>query len=108
MSTGPAEEFPDESPAEAAEHELDMIPVFSETGATAEIEWLAVQGVLEANAIPFAVSGTPTLPAVEFVVSVPRARFEEARRVLAEAEASGPAAAEEAERESEARGERPE
>jgi hypothetical protein len=82
-------------------HDLDMVPVFSESGAMAEMEATAIQGVLDANNIPFTVSGSSTLPVTEFAVSVPESRLEEARRALADAEAAGPAAAEQAQSESE-------
>jgi len=43
------------------------------------------------------VVGAPQIPSLEFQVQVPRARLQEAERVLAEARAAGPAAAAEAE-----------
>jgi len=82
-------------------HDLDMVPVFSESGAMAEMEATAIQGVLEANDIPFTVSGNSTLPVTEFSVSVPELHLDDARRAIAEAQAAGPAAAEQAELESE-------
>jgi hypothetical protein len=82
-------------------HDLDMVPVFSESGAMAEMEATAIQGVLEANDIPFTVSGNSTLPVTEFSVSVPESRLDDARQALADAEAAGPAAAEQGELESE-------
>jgi hypothetical protein len=82
-------------------HDLDMVPVFSESGAMAEMEAVGIQGVLEANDIPFTVSGNSTLPVTEFSVSVPESRLEDARQALADAEAAGPAAAEQGELESE-------
>ena len=93
----------DEQGLEAADpsHDLDMVPFFSESGALAEMEALSIQAILDANGIPHTLSGNSTLPVTEFVVSVPRSRLEEARRVVAEAQAAGPEAAEEAARESE-------
>jgi hypothetical protein len=41
--------------------------------------------------------GTSTLPVLEVEVQVPREDLEEARRIIAEAQAAGPAAAAEAE-----------
>jgi len=82
-------------------HDLDMVPVFSESGAMAELEATAIQGVLDANDIPFTVSGNSTLPVTEFAVSVPESRLEDAQRAIAEAQAAGPTAAEQAELESE-------
>jgi hypothetical protein len=88
--------------------ELDMVTVFSDTGSMAEMQALTVQGVLEANGIPGEVVGTSTLPVLEFAVTVPRNRYDEALLALADAEASGPAAAEEGERMSEIAGAKPE
>lgn len=62
---------------------------------------MAIHGVMEASGIPCIVVGTSALPVLEFEVQVPKARLEEARRVLAEAQAAGPAAAAEAEAASE-------
>lgn len=94
--------------SEDASHDLDMVPFFSATGPLAEMESLSIQGILEANGIPFTVFGNSTLPVTEFVVNVPQVRLEESRRVVAEAQAAGPAAAEQAELESEASGALPE
>jgi hypothetical protein len=87
--------------------DMDMTLLFSETGALAEMEGLAIQGILEANGIPFTVSGNSTLPVTEFGINVPKSRLEEAQRLLVEAQAAGPAAAEEAEREGEKAGDTP-
>ncbi len=93
-----------ESTAEDPSHDLDMVPFFSDSGALAEMEAVAIQGILEANDIPSTLFGSSTLPITEFSVNVPKDRFEEAQRVLEEARAAGPAAAEQGERESEALG----
>jgi hypothetical protein len=87
---------------------MDMTPLFSESGALAEMEGLAIQGILEANGIPFTVYGNSTLPVTEFGINVPASRLEEARKAIAEAQAAGPAAAEQAEREGEDLGNPPE
>jgi hypothetical protein len=94
--------------AEDPSHELDMVPLFSDSGAHAEMEAVAIQGILEASEIPSTLYGSSTLPVTEFSVNVPKDRFDEAQRVLEEARAAGPAAAEEGERESEALGLKPE
>jgi hypothetical protein len=57
----------------------------------------AIHGLLEANGIPSIIVGAPQIPSLEFQVQVPRARLEEAERVLADARDAGPAAAAEAE-----------
>ena len=90
--------------AENPSHEMDMVAVFSETGAMAEMEALAIQGILEANGIPFTVFGNSTLPVTEFSVQVPAERLADAQKAIAAAEAAGPAAAEQAEREGELAG----
>ena len=82
-------------------HELDMTTIFSGMGATAEIEAMGIKGVLEANDIMCVLVGDSALPNLEFQVQVPQSEVERAREVLREAEAAGPAAAAEAERESE-------
>lgn len=98
----------DTSAAEDPSEALDMVPFFSNSGATAEMESMAIQGILEANGIPFTVFGNSTLPVTEFSVQVPASRLGDAQRALAEAQAAGPAAAEAGERESELYGAVPE
>jgi hypothetical protein len=61
------------------------------------MEATAIHGVMEASGIPSVLVGPSTLPVLEFEVQVPRERLEEAQRVLADAQAAGPAAAAEAE-----------
>ncbi len=82
-------------------HDLDMVPVFVSAAPNAEMIAAEIRSILESQSVPsMLVSGTmfPNLP---FEVRVPRARLDEAQRVIASAEEAGPAAAEEAERESE-------
>ena len=78
-------------------HDLDMVPFFSSSNHDAEMEALAIQAILEANGIPAVFVGATTIPSLEFQVQVPRARLDEAERVVAEARAAGPEAAAEAE-----------
>ena len=82
-------------------HELDMVTFFSSSNHDAEMEALAIQGILEASGIPAVFVGATTIPSLEFQVQVPRSRLEEAERTVAEARAAGPEAAAEAEAESE-------
>jgi hypothetical protein len=82
-------------------HELDMTTIFSGMGATAEMEAVGIKSVLEANDIMCVLVGDSALPNLEFQVQVPRADVQRAREVLLEAQAAGPAAAAEAQRESE-------
>jgi len=81
--------------------DLDMIPVFSSSNVDAEMEATNIQRMLEANGIPAMLVGAHVIPSLEFQVQVPRARLEEARRAIEEAQAAGPEAAAEAEAESE-------
>ena len=78
-------------------HEMDMVTLFSSSSFDAEMEAMQIHGVMEANGIESIVIGTSTLPVLEFEVQVPRENLEEAQRILAEAQAAGPAAAAEAE-----------
>ena len=78
-------------------HDLDMVTLFSSQNHDAEMEANAIHSLLEASGIPSLVIGATQIPSLEFRVEVPRARFEEARRALAEAEEGGSTAATEAE-----------
>jgi len=88
-------------PKPDASHELDMVPLFSSSNHDAEMEATAIQTLMEANDIPSVLVGPSTIPVLEFEVQVPRDRLEEARRILEEQQAAGPAAASEAEAASE-------
>ncbi len=79
-------------------HDLDLVTIFSVLGATAEVEALGVKNVLEANGIPTFFVSPPQYPNLRFVVRVPKKFMEQARQILVDAEAAGPAAAEAAER----------
>lgn len=83
----------DENPG----HELDLVTIFSSQNHDAEMEAISIHAVLEANGIESVLNAPTMIPSVEFQVQVPRERFSEAERVLAEARAAGPAAAAEAE-----------
>jgi hypothetical protein len=74
-----------------------MVPVFSSSNHDAEMETMAVKGVLDANGIPAVVVGPHILPNLEFQVQVPERLAEEAQRLIVEARAAGPEAAAEAE-----------
>lgn len=88
-------------PTENPGHDLDMVPVFSSMNHDAEMEAMALHSLLEANGIESAVVGPSSIPTVEFQVQVPRSQLEDAERVMTEARAAGPAAADEAEAETE-------
>ncbi len=84
-----------------ASPDLDMEVVLETQGATGEKEALAVQSILYANGINAVLVGSSILPSFTFQVRVARDDMEKAAAVLAEAQAAGPAAAIEGERESE-------
>ena len=79
-------------------HALDLEPIWSGSGTFAEMEATNIQAVLGAAGIEAVINGSAQLPSVPFEVLVRRDQMIEARKVIAEALASGPAAAEEAER----------
>jgi hypothetical protein len=81
---------------------LDLETVSTHSGASAEMEALSIKGVLEAEGIEAVIIGDAVLPNFPFEVRVARDRVDEARRIVAAAQAAGPAAAEEAERAGEA------
>jgi hypothetical protein len=78
-------------------HDLDLVPLFTSANHDAEMEANAIHGLMEASGIPSIVVGAPQIPSLEFQVQVPKARLDEAERVLSEARAAGPSAAAEAE-----------
>ncbi len=79
-------------------HDLDPVTIFrSEANTTAEMEAYAIRSILDANGIDAVVVGNSALPNLAFEVRVPKELEEQARAILAEAQAAGPAAAEEAE-----------
>ena len=80
--------------------ELDMITIFSSQTIDAEMEAGIVKSLMDASGIPAVVTGMP-IPSLEYQVMVPRARVEEAQRLIAEQQAAGPEAAAEAEAASE-------
>jgi hypothetical protein len=78
-----------------------MATVFRSAGY--ETEALLIRGMLESNGVPAFVTGVEgmpspyRLPAREICVQVPLERKVDAERLIAEARAAGPAAADEAE-----------
>lgn len=81
--------------------DLDMITLYNAPIVDAEIEADMIRGVLESNGISSIMVRNSMYPSLGFEVKVPRARAEEAERLIAEAKAAGPEAAAEAERASE-------
>jgi Putative prokaryotic signal transducing protein len=90
-----------ESPPVDTSHNLDLLTVFSSSNYDAEMEAMAIHTILQSSGIESVMVGASTIPVFEFQVQVPRDQLEEARRILAEAEAAGPKAAAEAEAASE-------
>lgn len=82
-------------------HDLDLVTFFSSSNHDAELEAMSIHAILQANGIPSVLVGTSQIPSLEFQVQVPRAILADAERVVAEARAAGPDAAEEAEKDSE-------
>ncbi len=97
IATHPVDALHDDS------HDLDMIAVFRSAGTDTESEALTVKGLLRANGLPAEIVGDTRYPNLPQQVQVPRSKATEARRLIAEALAAGPAAAEEAEAEGEIR-----
>ena len=86
---------PEISEAGDASHSLDLVTVFSSDRHDAEMEAIAVRGILDASEIPSVIVGASVYPNLPSEVRVPRYRLEEAQRAIAEARAAGPEAAEE-------------
>jgi hypothetical protein len=80
-----------------ADDGLEMVTLFSSSAFDAEMEAGNIHQLLEANGIASELIGDSVLPVFEFQVQVPRKDLEAARKLLEEAEATGPAAADEAE-----------
>jgi Putative prokaryotic signal transducing protein len=98
-----AEQLIAENPPGDAE-EVDPSPGFDlETIASgaSEMEATGIKNVLDANGITAVLVGDSVLPMLTFQVRVARDQTARARLLIADAEAKGPAAAEEAERASE-------
>jgi hypothetical protein len=81
------EPLPDES----------MTAVFSSSNHDAEMEAMAVKGVLDANDIPSILVGPHILPNLEFQVQVPRHLLAQAEQLLRDARQDGRRAADEGE-----------
>lgn len=81
--------------------DLDLVTVFYSADHDAQIKVELVRGLLEASGVPTVVMGNASLPNLPSELRVPKSRLEEALRLIAESEAAGPGAAEEAEKLSE-------
>jgi hypothetical protein len=80
---------------------LDLVTVFGSDAHNSEMEAIAIRSILEASGIPAVIVGTSLYPNLPFEVRVPRNQYEAALLAIAESQAAGPQAAEEAERASE-------
>lgn len=78
-----------------------MLPVFSSSNYDAEMEAMAVKGVLDANDIPAILVGPHVLPMLEFQVQVPEHLLDQARQLLRDSRQGGRKAADESESETE-------
>jgi len=79
----------------------DPVTVFRTASAQSTFEAQNVQAMLEAEGIPTELVGDTRLPNLAFEVRVSQADVERATQLIAEAEALGPAGADEAERQTE-------
>jgi hypothetical protein len=77
---------------------LDLITVYEGQGTTAELEALSIRALLDSADIPSVLVGTPTIPNLPFRVKAPRSMAEQAHAAIEAAKATGPQAAEAAER----------
>jgi len=82
-------------------HDLDMVAVFESSTVDAEIEADVILGLLETSGIPATLVRPTGVPSLGYQLTVPRSRKDEAVRLIAEAQVSGPEAAAEAEAASE-------
>lgn len=80
---------------------LDLVTVLRASGQTSELEAMEVQALLKASGITAMIVGDSRFPNLAQDVRVPHSQEAEARRLIADALAAGPAAAEEAEAASE-------
>jgi hypothetical protein len=75
----------------------EMVTLFSSSNVDAEMEANNIHAILQAEGIPSMVVGASVIPSLEFQVQVPRENLEQAEKVIADAQAAGPEAANEAE-----------
>jgi hypothetical protein len=82
-------------------HELDMVNIYRSSTVDAEIEADVIRGILESNGVPAMVVTSFGFPPFGFEIRVPRQYEAQARQLISEAQAAGPEAAAEAERQTE-------
>lgn len=93
--------LPDEVEEVDDSEDLDLETIFQSNGAMAEVEAVGIKSVLDANGVAAVLVGDSVLPNLGFEVKVARDQVENARRLIAQAERDGPAAADAGELESE-------
>jgi len=96
-----SEEAPQNDDQILTSHALDLVSLYNSSTIESEMEADMIRGVLDSYGIPSVVSVTPYAGILGVEVKVPRGRLKEAERLIEEARAAGPAAAEEAEAASE-------
>jgi hypothetical protein len=99
-----AEEIIAENPLPEEAEELDPsseLDLETIVGASSEMEAMGIKNLLESNGIAAVLVGDSVLPNFQFEVRVARDQVGAARVLIADAEKRGPAAADEAELESE-------
>jgi hypothetical protein len=99
-----AEELIAENPPPEEAEEVDPssdLDLETIIGATSEMEAMGIKNLLDSNGIAAVLIGDSVLPNFPFEVRVARDQAERARILIADAKKTGPAAAEEAELESE-------
>jgi hypothetical protein len=74
-----------------------MTPVFSSSNHDAEMEAMAIKGVLDSNDIPAMIVGPQVLPIFEFQVQVPQHLLAKAQQAIRDARQGGRRAATEGE-----------
>jgi len=74
-----------------------MTPVFSSSNHDAEMEAMAIKGLLDSNDIPAVIVGPSVLPNLEFQVQVSADLLDRAHQTIRDARQGGRKAADEAE-----------
>src|SRR5581483_7780001 len=95
-----ANPLPDDEPEAELDdsHDLDLETIYHAEGSTvAQVEGTAIVGLLEANGIATVVTGESVLPQLPMDIKVAREHAERARKLIDEAQRTGPQAAEKAE-----------
>lgn len=93
--------LPDEVERVDDSSNLDLETIYHADGTLAEFESMEIKHLLESNGILAVIVGNTVLPTFSFEVRVARDQVKRALELIADAQMAGPAAAEEAELESE-------